>query len=303
MTINAWFEQYLHDEAPKSKSLIVTVLGDSVLPGTTGVWLSELIALMAPFGLSERLVRTSCFRLTEEGWLSTRREGRRSHYSLTPLGRRRIELAYPRIYTPPASGWDGQWTLVVIPRSADSVPNRLDLRRELEWEGFAPLTAGVMIHPDPKTEVLQQLLGDLGLADRVLVLRAAGPQALAGSADPAAMIQFWTLDEVRDRYRRFLDRFRALHQQLGRTALRPQQAYQIQTLLIHAFRRTTLHDPRLPAALLPGDWPGRAAFELCQRLYAITSPLALDYLSEVCRWREIDVDVAAAAQRIGARFR
>ncbi|MBA4287327.1 MAG: phenylacetic acid degradation operon negative regulatory protein PaaX [Xanthomonadaceae bacterium] len=284
MKINAWLDQYVADEAPKSKSLIVTVLGDSVLPAAPGLWLSELIALMAPFGLSERLVRTSCFRLIEEGWLSTRRDGRRSHYSLTPLGQRRIELASQRIYTAPNGDWDGQWTLVITPRSAETLPNRVDLRRELEWEGFAPLATGVMIHPDAKQAVLQQLLGDLGLADRVLVFRGARPEGLGPAPEQPSMLAFWDLDEVRARYMRFIARFQPLVAALAATSLAPAQAFRVQTLMIHAFRRATLHDPRLPIPMLPADWPGIAAYALCRTLYAITAPLAHAHLASSCQW-------------------
>jgi phenylacetic acid degradation operon negative regulatory protein len=37
--------------------------------------------------------------------------------------------------------------------------------------------------------------------------------------------------------------------------------------LIHQYRRVVLRDPLLPAALLPRDWPGRAARELAGDIY------------------------------------
>ena len=296
MKINVWLDRYVAEEAPKSKSLIVTVLGDSILPGASGLWLSELIALMAPFGLSERLVRTSCFRLIEEGWLSTRRDGRRSHYSLTPLGQRRIELASQRIYTAPNDDWDGQWTLVIAPRSAETLPNRVDLRRELEWEGFAALASGVMIHPDAKQAVLQQLLGDLGLTDRVLVFRGARPDGLGATSEPPSLLTFWDLDDVRARYTRFIARFQPLVAALAAASLTPAQAFRVQTLMIHAFRRATLHDPRLPIPMLPADWPGIAAYALCRRLYAITRPLAHAHLASSCQWPPSSGDGGHAAR-------
>ena len=38
-------------------------------------------------------------------------------------------------------------------------------------------------------------------------------------------------------------------------------------LMVHHYRRVVLHDPLLPEALLPADWPGRAARELCREIY------------------------------------
>ena len=37
--------------------------------------------------------------------------------------------------------------------------------------------------------------------------------------------------------------------------------------MIHYYRRVVLHDPLLPDALLPVDWPGRAARRLCREIY------------------------------------
>ena len=64
--------------AARAKSLIVTVWGDALAPHGGAVWLSGLIRLMAPFGINERLVRTSVFRLARDGWLASRQAGRRS---------------------------------------------------------------------------------------------------------------------------------------------------------------------------------------------------------------------------------
>ena len=269
MNISNWIQKALDKEAPKSKSLIVTVFGDSLMPVSDRIWLGELIELMAPFGVNERLVRTSCFRLIDEGWFTARREGRRSEYALTAAGRRRLELAYQRVYVPPVQDWDGRWTLVIAPRSAEVGINRGELRRELEWEGFAQLTPGVMIHPVEQTAVLRELLGSRALSDRVIAMRADElPDVDGGARD--AMVQCWNLDEVAGRYRAFITRFERLRTALDRTDLDSRQAFLIQTLMIHAFRRATLHDPRLPAVMLPADWPGKAAFELCKTLYRRT---------------------------------
>ena len=44
------------------------------------------------------------------------------------------------------------------------------------------------------------------------------------------------------------------------------------------YRRLTLHDPHLPAALLPADWPGHAAYQLCRRLYQRTYRQSREFL-------------------------
>jgi phenylacetic acid degradation operon negative regulatory protein len=41
----------------------------------------------------------------------------------------------------------------------------------------------------------------------------------------------------------------------------------IRTLLIHQYRKIHLRDPLLPHSLLPADWIGAQAYELCRDLY------------------------------------
>src|SRR5437588_528020 len=96
-------------------SLLITVFGDSIAPRGGAVTLGSLIRLAAPFGLTERLVRTSVARLARQGWLAGKRSGRRSEYRLTRTGAERFAQATRRIYGESPSLWDGKWTLVVVP--------------------------------------------------------------------------------------------------------------------------------------------------------------------------------------------
>ena len=67
----------------RASSLIITLYGDAIEPHGGTVWLGSLINLLEPIGINERLIRTSIFRLTKEGWLKAEKVGRRSYYSLT----------------------------------------------------------------------------------------------------------------------------------------------------------------------------------------------------------------------------
>ena len=64
----------------RAGSLIITVFGDAVLPRGGTVWIGSLIRVLGDFGVSERLVRTSVFRLTRDNWLYVNQVGRRSYY-------------------------------------------------------------------------------------------------------------------------------------------------------------------------------------------------------------------------------
>ena len=62
-------EEFRSRPTLRAGSLITTVFGDAIAPRGGSVWLGSLIGIMADFGISERLVRTSVFRLAEDGWL------------------------------------------------------------------------------------------------------------------------------------------------------------------------------------------------------------------------------------------
>lgn len=278
-SIDDWIKCYLKEEEPRSKSLISTVFGDSLAPCASGVWLGELIELLEPFDLNERLVRTSSFRLIEEGWLESIRDGRRSRYALTALGQRRFTHASRRIYTPPPSNWNGEWTLVVLTKAGNGVAERAELRRELEWEGFGLLAPGIFAHPTADIRMLGEILEQLKLDQRAVVLTAKDLPGIAARPVTALAEECWNLESVSEQYRHFLSRFEPLAALCasGRS-FTPKTAFVVQTLLIHSFRRVTLHDPRLPAAMLTPDWPGHAAYELTRQLYQLSFRGAQEFL-------------------------
>lgn len=129
----------------RAGSLITTVFGDSITPRGGTVWLGSLIRVMAVFGVSERLVRTSVFRLAKDGWLKSDQQGRRSYYSLTEEGRERFEQATHRIYGTPLPPWDGEWCLLLL-SNLDTEDKEL-VRKECGWLGFGPMSANVLAHP------------------------------------------------------------------------------------------------------------------------------------------------------------
>lgn len=277
--IHGWIQQFLRTEPPRSKSLMVTLFGDSIAPRSGGLWLGELIELLRPFHMNERLVRTSIFRLAEEGWLEPQRQGRRSRYSLTASGAQRIETAHRRIYDPPPQHWDGLWTVVALSRSGNDAGNRAELRRELEWEGFGTLAPGVAVHPCADRNALTAVLDRLGLRANAMVLEARDLKTMAAMPADRLIAECWDLNELAALYRGFLDRFQPLLSMME-VESEPQTAFVVQTLLIHAFRRVVLHDPRFPSELLPEQWPGQAAYDLCRGIYLELYERTNRYLAE-----------------------
>ncbi|MBA1147457.1 phenylacetic acid degradation operon negative regulatory protein PaaX [Ectothiorhodospiraceae bacterium WFHF3C12] len=269
----------------RAGSLIITVYGDAIAPRGGTVWLGSLIQLLEPLGLSQRLVRTSVYRQSKEGWLTSEQIGRRSYYSLTRSGWRAFEKAYRRVYAEPHQDWDGQWTLIIT----NEVPNgeREAVRKELASLGFGSISPGVLAHPSPPHEMLAASLQDLDVQGDLIIMLAQN-DGLATSKPLNRLVRdVWNLEGLSHQYERFLDRFRPVYRALrSARTLDPEQCFLVRTLLIHEARRLMLRDPQLPDEVLPSDWEGSAARLLTRNLYLLTYALAEEHLSRVLQTAE-----------------
>jgi phenylacetic acid degradation operon negative regulatory protein len=253
--------------------------------------------LLAPLGINERLARTSVYRLAREGWLESRQTGRRSRYRLTRQGLRRFEGAYRRIYATPLGAWDGTWQLVVAPPAAIEEDKRRELRKELWWEGFGTVTPGLFIRPTRAgtDAALAATARALGVQRSVVLLTARDLPTGGGKRLKTAAGEWWNLRILAAEYRSFLRRFsRVIGAFDERAEHDPQQCFVVRTLLIHAFRRAMLHDPQLPAELLPRNWPGPAASALCRDFYRLTHRQAERHLASTLATELGELPAAAA---------
>jgi len=282
----------------RTGSLITTVFGDSIAPRGGAVWLGSLIMVMREFGINDRLVRTSVFRLVQDGWLQSTQIGRRSYYSLTGEGRERFEQATHKIYGEPASSWDGEWTTVLL--STIEGAQKDAVRKELGWLGFGALSPSVLAHPSPDMVDLDVTLQRLGVADKLVVMSGKtvrNEAAMRGLAQAS-----WNLADIEERYAGFVKRFRPLIAAQGKDAnVSPKSAFVVRTLLIQEYRKVLLRDPQLPAELLPEGWHGTAAYQLCRNLYIAVHRQADAWLSEVMETAQGPLPPPAAAfmQRFG----
>jgi phenylacetic acid degradation operon negative regulatory protein len=291
--LNKWIDTFLAEEPPRSKSLVMTIFGDAIVPHGGVAWLGSLIDLLAPFGVNDRLLRTSVFRLAQEGWLVSQRDGRRSHYTITPGAAARFARAFRRVYAAPSVHWHGSWTFV-LGTGALSAAERAALRKELLWEGYSVVAPGIAGHPAGDAEALDDLLGRLDMRGKVYVVQAAQLPGVQGKPLADLVAEGWDLREVAAGYERFIERFAPLRAPLAGD-FSAQQAFIVRTLLIHAYRRVQLHDPQLPVELLPEPWPGAAAYELARELYLRTCAPAEECVLAALRQEAADVPQAETA--------
>ena len=278
----------------RTGSFALTLWGDAVEPRGGALWLSTVVRLLGLFGFGERLVRTTMTRLAAEGWFTREQQGRRSLYRTSAEARARIRAAAARIYAVHGAARAPDWHVLLLPGGCDE-----ELRRELAWLGFGRLSSEVWIHPAPDRRRLSELLARGDAARSALVLRDPSPHAGPGALR-ALGARAWDLAHLADEYRAFFDRFAPWRDVLATEVPTPRAALCGRLLLVHAWRRIVLDDPLVPRGLLPSDWPGIAAFELCRELYAALlapSEEALDALAPETR-----PHASAARRLLASRF-
>lgn len=245
-----------------ARSLLLTVLGEFVLPGGAPVWTQVLLDVLGELGVEPKSARQALARTAAEGLLVSDRSGRRVRWALTDHGHRLLSDGAARIYGfgTPAAAWDGQWLVLLasVPESRRQLRHRL--RTRLAWAGLGSPAPGVWVSPAPgKQAEVAAALDELGLTAQASTFVGTFGE-IGRPADVVA--QAWDLERVEQAYDEFLADF-------GPDADRPAPpnvlARQVQ--LVHAWRRFPFLDPELPAELLPERWAGTRAAELFATLH------------------------------------
>ena len=215
-TLKQWIEQFITLSRPRAKSVVMTLFREVITPHGGKIWLGSLIELLMPFGVSDRLVRTSVFWLAEEGWLNTKREGRRSLYTLNASASGRFKRAYQRGYAPSNKSWQGAWTLLFATASGITAGQRAGLRKELLWEGCGMIGPALFGHPCADPKVLREILDPVEVRDKVFVCKASTTEMLDGRPLNDLVAQCWQFESVVADYERYIQCFASLPKLLSK---------------------------------------------------------------------------------------
>jgi phenylacetic acid degradation operon negative regulatory protein len=277
-TASALLDEFRSQPTVRAGSLIVTVFGDAIAPRGGTVWIGSLIRAMAEFGINERLVRTSIFRLSKDNWFEVEQSGRKSYYSLSADGARKFSQATHRIYGEPRQAWSGHWCLILLPELEAGVKDQV--RKELSWLGFAAVSPGVLAHPAPDAADLAATLNRSGCENELVVMQGRTTRNGQEAALSRMVHRHWNLADIDERYADFVSRFRPILAS-ARTERHqdPRIAFLVRTLLIQEYRKVLLRDPLLPSELLPPKWHGTAAYQLCRNLYISVFDAADEFMS------------------------
>ena len=261
--LDRFLQQRIHDGNISSTTLVLTFFCDVVTQHGGEIWLGSIVHALEPLGINERLVRTSVFRLVRDGWLESRKQGRRSYYRLTQTGQNYYQRAADRIYTCHKPDWDGSWSLLFTALVPEE--KRDALHRGLSWLGYGRLAAGVYALPCNTREPLTELLSDLSIKDGLVHMQA---QAEDAENLKNLVLSRWNLVDLRQRYKEFIRQYRDARKALQHSKTPGEHSmFLLRVLLIHEYRRILLNDPELPAAMLPGDWEGDVAQALTTEIY------------------------------------
>lgn len=250
-----------------SKSHIVTVFGDVVSQHGGWIWLGSLIEALEPLGFSERLIRTSVFRLVKDDWLQIDKQGRKSYYSFTESANKHYTKAARRIYAGDSQHSDNQW-LIVVPCFVTE-EKLIKFKRQLQWLGFSPLSSGAFAHPSIEKESLDETINELELKKAVVVFNTHTLDDNSTQVLKKLANEKWNLRKLQTDYQLLIDTYQPILKMIqSGKSINEQQSFLLRTLVIHEYRRILLRDHELPEAMLNKDWPGRRANELVKNIYA-----------------------------------
>ena len=264
--LNYLINNFKQQRPLRAGSLIITLFGDAISQRDRTVWLGSLFTLLAPFGINERLVRTSVYRLVNENWLQADKQGRRSYYALTQSGSKRFDNAFEHVYQMTTPHWQGSWCLVFLNQLEQE--KRKQIKEELQWLSFGALGNDVLLHPRMNRLDIIALLQDWQCQQDVIVMQTESLSEKSPNALFKQVNESWNLDQLAERYHNFVTTFSPLNNAIKQHMnLTDQECHLARTLLIHEYRKIVLRDPQLPDLLLPADWEGYQARQLCRSLY------------------------------------
>jgi len=253
----------LKREPSRTGSIIITLFGDAIVPRGGSVALATLLEFFETLAVDATVVRTAMSRLTADGWFERSKIGRNSFYRLVQKGRLTFDIATRHIYDPPPSDWTGRFELLLIGNGEDRDASRDALKNA----GFGSPLPGVWVAPSG-VPVPEEASNAIRL--EVSAEDDSGRRLLSES---------WPLQRTADAYLKFMKIFAPLRAFIDRREqLTDADAFTARILLIHHYRRVVLRDPLLPVALLPADWPGRAARTLCGEIYRALLPASEQWL-------------------------
>lgn len=260
-----------------TRSLLLTVLGELVLPMDRPVWTASLLYVLGGLGIGEPTARQAIARAVDAGWLRGEKVGREVRWRVDDAGAALIDEITRRVLSLNGAPerWDGQCLIVAVTVSEDKRAVRKRLYSALGWAGFGNPAPGVWTSPHvDRLDETRRVIRDLGLQDSTMAF--VGTTVRVGLTDHEIVRRAWNLDDVASRYSSLIATFAGARPEPGDDVLFAHLS------LVDQWTRFPYIDPQLPHDLLP-DWIGRRAADVFVGLYRRWAPMAQDRWLEVVR--------------------
>ena len=266
----------------RTQILVFTLFGEYIVPRGGSAWTSSLLHLLREFGVSERAARSTLSRMSQKGWLASRRKGRHSRYEIKPPGLRVVRGGEVRIFEPRRGEWDGRWHLVVYSVPEGKRGLRARLRTRLGWLGFGRLAPGTWVSPTDRRAEVEADLDDLRAKPYAVYF---SDSRLPSIRSEEIVSRCWDLKGLNRDYARFLQRYEpafvAARASFRRGhPLSPVECFRRRFWLTLDYSQFPRRDPNLPPPLLPPNWRGTRAAEIFQSYHNLLRATSEDFVTE-----------------------
>jgi phenylacetic acid degradation operon negative regulatory protein len=224
------------------QELVITMLGSYLRPRSRRFWSGGLVELLGEFGFSPGAARIALIRLVNRELLERTRVGRLAFYTLTNRSRKLLKEGDKRIFSLGSGPLNADsWTVVWHAIPEDERLKRGRLSRRLRFLGFGALQDGTWVSPHNREAEAVEVIEDLDVQRFCGVMIGSPAEALDFRTFVSRM---WPQEELSERYRSFLEEFKPYYSR--RRSMSDEEAFQIRTRAVHAFRQFPALDPQLP---------------------------------------------------------
>jgi phenylacetic acid degradation operon negative regulatory protein len=255
--------------------LLLTVLGELVVPDGQPVWTASLLHVLSGLGVTEQTARQTIARAADSGWLLGQRVGREVCWVVSRAAIELIEEITRRVASLHAvpDHWDGLGVMLHVSVPTRNRAARRSLYNALRWAGFGSPAPGLWVSPhvDREAEVAA-VIDELGLRESTMMV--IGRLACAGLTEREILARAWDLEEVSARYATLIETYENRRPEPGDEVLLSYLS------LVDEWRKFPNIDPQLPRDL-PPDWIGGHAADMFRALRARWKPAARE------RWADI----------------
>jgi phenylacetic acid degradation operon negative regulatory protein len=274
----------LEDDKPaagsvRSRTVLVSFLGSIARRMGNWIPIAGTVELMSQAGLDDASVRTAVFRLKKRGWLASESRGGFRGYALTGLALETLAAGDEVIWhaRKPADLSDG-WCVVNFSIPESQRAKRYQLRAHLSSLGFGNVGTAMWIAPARMQSAAEQAIAELKL-DSYASLFVGD---YVGRRDLRTLIyESWEMEEIDQRYRDFVTRYREDAAALERmTSIDPQWAFVTYLGVVDSWRKIPFRDPGLPKEVLDPKWSGPEAVQVFEKIVAALEGRALAHAAQ-----------------------